>query len=83
MVELIVIADKHKDSTYCIPQPEGWEFRDEDHAETGEHIVVKVKKDGEKLRITEVEGIPVGKTEEPKDDRVPYIPDDLEETEED
>lgn len=61
MRALAVVVKPKQPDPYCIPKPEKWDFRDEDHAENGEYIVVKVKSDGDnKLEITEIEGIPVG-----------------------
>lgn len=70
MPELLVI-DKQKNDPYCFPKPDGWEFQDEEHADNGQYITVKVKADGDKLKITEVEGMPVKK----EDDKIPYVPD--------
>lgn len=72
---LLIIAGK---DPYCIPKPEGWEFANEESAKSGELITVKVTKDGEdKLRITEIEGMPVsGETEEEMgEEDIPYMPD--------
>lgn len=59
-MKAVAVVVKPK-SPYIIPKPDDWEFRNDDQAENGEYIVVKVKAQGDnQLKIIEIEGIPVG-----------------------